>query len=45
MAAMMDSCSRFIDFGKIDVMPTGKYCVQEREIVKREAWSRHTPYL
>ncbi|EJM45861.1 hypothetical protein PMI26_01541 [Pseudomonas sp. GM33] len=23
----MDSCSRFIDFDKIDVLPTSQYCL------------------
>ena len=27
LAAMMDSCSRFIDFDKIDVLPTSQYCL------------------
>jgi len=27
LATMMDSCSRFIDFDKIDVLPTSQYCL------------------
>ena len=27
LAAMMDSCNRFIDFDKIDVLPTSQYCL------------------
>ncbi|WP_166363662.1 EthD domain-containing protein [Pseudomonas akapageensis] len=27
LGAMMDSCNRFIDFDKIDVLPTSQYCL------------------
>lgn len=27
LATMMDSCSRFLDFDKIDVLPTSQYCL------------------
>lgn len=35
--AMMDSCSRFIDFDKIDVVPTSQYLVRRPSWEDREA--------
>lgn len=28
LAAMMDSCNRFIDFDKLDVLPTSQYVLK-----------------
>ncbi|MES2257453.1 MAG: EthD domain-containing protein [Pseudomonadota bacterium] len=36
LAAMMDSCNRFIDFGRIDVVPTSQYIVKTAA-----AWNAH----